>query len=61
VWPALGTGLGSDYDPYAGLTGTGLPVLTMSRGRVVARDGQPADASARGQFVPQAASRLAAR
>ena len=61
VWPAVGAGLGSDYDPYAGLPGTGLPVLTLSRGRVVARDGQPAGTPARGEFVPQTASRLAAR
>ena len=34
----------SDVSPYAGMHVTGWPVLTLSRGRTVARDGQPADA-----------------
>jgi len=33
----------SDHSPYQGLEVTGWPALTLSRGRVVARDGEPAD------------------
>jgi hypothetical protein len=31
----------SDYDVYEGYKGVGWPVMTMLRGEVVARDGQP--------------------
>jgi dihydropyrimidinase len=53
TWPAVQGGLGSDYDTYEGLPGRGLPVLTMVRGRVVARDGSPADPTPTGRFVAQ--------
>lgn len=33
----------SDHSPYAGMEVTGWPALALSRGRVVARDGEPAD------------------
>ena len=34
----------SDHNPYEGLEVTGWPALTIARGRVVAGDGEPADA-----------------
>lgn len=34
----------SDHEPYEGFELTGWPALTISRGRVVARDGEPAGA-----------------
>lgn len=44
----------TDHSPYAGRTVTGWPAVTISRGRVVARDGEPADAgSGWGRFVPR--------
>lgn len=33
----------TDHSPYAGRTVTGWPAVTISRGTVVARDGEPAD------------------
>ena len=41
-----------DYTPYEGMRLTGWPVLTVSRGEVVCRDGVPAGAQGRGQFLP---------
>ncbi|WP_048307165.1 dihydropyrimidinase [Halomonas sp. PR-M31] len=40
-----------DYTPYEGLELTGLPVLTLCRGRVVARDGQPESEAGYGEFL----------
>ncbi|MBM3340512.1 MAG: dihydropyrimidinase [Betaproteobacteria bacterium] len=40
-----------DYTPYEGLTVRGWPVLTLSRGVVVARDGQPEPRVGHGQFL----------
>ena len=34
----------SDHSPYEGMTVTGWPALTFSRGRLVAKDGEPFDA-----------------
>lgn len=56
VWPEDQVSLGSDYDPYDSLSGVGWPVMTLSRGRVVAENGRPVDADGGGQFVPQAIS-----
>ncbi|MBB5135418.1 dihydropyrimidinase [Thermocatellispora tengchongensis] len=53
TWPAFPSGWGSDYEPYEGMTGTGLPELTISRGRVVASDGRFTGDGATGRFVPQ--------
>ncbi len=42
----------SDHSPYAELEVTGWPALTVSRGRVVAADGEPVDPEpGRGRFV----------
>ena len=44
----------SDHSPYEGMTVTGWPALTIGRGRVVARAGEPADARPGwGRFVPR--------
>ncbi len=44
----------SDHSPYAELEVTGWPVLTLARGRVVARDGEPVDPQpGRGDYVPR--------
>ncbi len=44
----------SDHSPYAGMTVTGWPALTYSRGRLVARDGEPFDAEPGwGRYVPR--------
>ena len=44
----------ADHSAYAGITVTGWPALTVSRGRVVSVDGEPADVSpAWGRFVPR--------
>lgn len=40
-----------DYTPYEGLELTGKPVLTMCRGRVVSRDGEPTGEAGYGQFL----------
>ncbi len=47
----------TDHSPYEGKVVTGWPALTVSRGRIVARDGQPADADPGwGRFIPRKAS-----
>jgi dihydropyrimidinase len=44
----------ADHSPYEDLTVTGWPVLTLSRGQVVAADGEPAEpAPGWGRFVPR--------
>jgi dihydropyrimidinase len=46
----------TDHSPYEGMTVTGWPALTLSRGRVVAREGRPADAPPGwGRFVQRQA------
>jgi dihydropyrimidinase len=40
-----------DYDPYAGYTGTGWPVTTISRGEVVAHEGKSLSKPGRGQVL----------
>ncbi|PMR71909.1 dihydropyrimidinase [Halomonas heilongjiangensis] len=40
-----------DYTPYEGLELTGRPVLTLCRGRVVSRDGEPTVDPGHGQFL----------
>jgi dihydropyrimidinase len=48
----------SDHSPYEGLTVRGWPALTLSRGRIVAVNGEPAAASPGwGRFVPRALRR----
>ncbi len=41
-----------DYTPYEGRTVTGWPVITLSRGAVVWRDGQIEGAPGQGRFLP---------
>ncbi|UIN22836.1 dihydropyrimidinase [Herbaspirillum frisingense] len=41
-----------DYTPYEGMQLTGWPVLTLSRGEIVWRDGEVLGAPGRGQFLP---------
>ena len=43
--------MGVDHSPYAGMAVTGRPVLTLSRGRVVARDGRFTGEPGAGRFV----------
>ncbi|WNK19783.1 dihydropyrimidinase [Halomonas piscis] len=40
-----------DYTPYEGIELTGRPVLTLCRGRVVSRDGQPESDAGYGEFL----------
>ena len=51
-----------DYTPYEGIEVQGWPVLTLSRGEIVQRDGQPVKAPGRGQFqscaIPEPARRM---
>jgi dihydropyrimidinase len=47
----------TDHSPYQGMEVVGWPLLTLARGRVVARDGEPADmVPGWGAYVPRAAS-----
>ncbi|MGH7368503.1 MAG: dihydropyrimidinase [Candidatus Rokuibacteriota bacterium] len=41
------------YDPFNGFELRGLPVLTLSRGEVIARDGQLVSAAGRGRHLPR--------
>jgi dihydropyrimidinase len=41
----------SDFDPYDGWDGVGWPVLTMSRGEVVVRDGKVTATCGRGRLI----------
>jgi dihydropyrimidinase len=41
----------SDFDPYEGYEAHGWPVLTVSRGEVVARDGTITATPGRGQLL----------
>ena len=43
-----------DYTPYEGMTVTGWPVMTLSRGEVVWDDGEVLGRPGRGQFLPRA-------
>lgn len=44
----------SDHSPYEGMEVIGWPAVTIARGRIVARDGEPADlAPGWGRFVPR--------
>jgi len=40
-----------DYDPYAGYQGIGWPVMTISRGEVIAEDGRVLSKPGRGQLL----------
>jgi len=42
----------TDYTAYEGMTVTGWPILTLSRGEVVWRDGEVLGRPGRGQFLP---------
>ena len=42
-----------DYTPYEGMTVTGWPVMTLSRGEVVWDDGKVLGRPGRGQFLPR--------
>jgi dihydropyrimidinase len=50
---------GSDYTPYEGREVTGWPVLTMVRGRVVAREGEIVGDKGHGAYLPRTKSALA--
>ena len=41
-----------DYTPYEGIRVTGWPVMTLLRGEVIARDGEPLATPGSGQFLP---------
>ena len=41
-----------DYTPYEGFKVKGWPVMTISRGEAVCRDGKPAGRAGRGRFLP---------
>jgi dihydropyrimidinase len=43
---------GADYTPYEGMRVTGWPVVTISRGEVVWRDGEVTAEPGRGRFLP---------
>lgn len=58
TWPVFETGWGSDFEPYGGLSGRGLPELTLLRGKVVARGGQSVG-QPEGRFVKQAKVQMA--
>jgi dihydropyrimidinase len=47
-----------DYTPYEGFRLTGWPVLTMSRGEIVARDGEFVGRPGRGRFLRRRAHRM---
>jgi dihydropyrimidinase len=44
-----------DHSPYADITVEGWPTLVLSRGRVVARDGQPQGEPGWGRYVVRSA------
>jgi dihydropyrimidinase len=47
----------TDHSPYEGLSVRGWPAVTVARGRIVARDGGPADVEPGwGRFVPRGRS-----
>jgi dihydropyrimidinase len=49
----------TDHSPYEGMEIRGWPALTLSRGAIVSRDGEPAEVSAGwGRFVPRRAFAL---
>ena len=54
-------GTWSDYNLYEGETFTGWPVITMLRGRVVARDGAPAVDAGGGRYLPRRTRRVVGR
>jgi dihydropyrimidinase len=41
-----------DFTPYEGMTVTGWPIMTISRGEVIYRDGEVQAAAGRGKFLP---------
>ena len=44
----------TDHSPYEAIAAIGWPALTVSRGRIVARGGEPADVEpGHGRFVPR--------
>ena len=52
----------TDHSPYAGRSIRGWPVVTISRGTIVARDGEPAEvATGRGRYVPRRRFRMPRR
>jgi dihydropyrimidinase len=48
-----------DYTPYEGLEITGWPELVLSRGEIIAQNGDCTGAPGRGLFLPRAAPELA--
>jgi dihydropyrimidinase len=49
-----------DHSPYAGQVARGWPVLVLSRGRVVARDGEFVGEPGWGRYVERGSPDLAA-
>lgn len=47
-----------DYTPYEGLKLKGYPVLTLSRGEVIAKDGRYVGPEARGKFIKRGAPEI---
>jgi dihydropyrimidinase len=48
-----------DYTPYEGIAVKGWPVITISRGEVVAENGKVVETRGRGKFLPCERSALA--
>ena len=55
AWPLRNETLHDDvgWTPYEGLTLTGKPMLTMSRGTIIVENGRLLAKAGRGQFVPR--------
>ena len=51
--------MGTDFCPYEGMRVVGIPVMTLSRGLVVARQGRFCGVPRSGRFVPQQGRRTA--
>lgn len=47
-----------DYTPYEGMAVSGMPVMTMSRGEVIVRDGEFLGASGRGKYLVRGLGKL---
>jgi dihydropyrimidinase len=50
-----------DFTPYEGMTVTGWPIMTLSRGEVICHNGQVQATAGRGKFLPCGTPEPAAR